>query len=350
MQPPDPMSGLLTLALRGLAGFAGTLAILGFFKSIIRVGVLNQRYQDPLAFWVGRVLLNLFLFHSKHFKKNDPKRNALLSWYWPCALIGIVCAWFLLVTFGFALLNWAFRANSNFTDAIVASGSALSTIGFSTPTCLAGQLLAIVEGAIGLFLVVYIFTFLPAFLQLIRDRENRVSWIYARTGPSPSGVALLRWLARNARLENLSALCEDWEKFFRSLGQSRSLLPILCVVRPIDPTESWLCAVTAFLDALALLTTTVDVPVGNANICFQLGAGAIGKVHDAMRGKQISPGSMTVSRQDYDAACELLAQEGIPLKPNREATWESFASAHRLYEQEIAWLATALGDPTPRVS
>ncbi|MEI6036128.1 MAG: hypothetical protein WCS65_17825 [Verrucomicrobiae bacterium] len=156
-------------SLRVAAGLAGGLAILVFFKSIIRVGVLNQRYQDPLAFWVGRILLDLFRLRIARVPAGDPGRHEAMTWYWPSALIGIIAAWFLLVTVGFALLDWALRADATLTGALVSSGSALSTLGFATPTCLSGQILAIIEGAIGLFLIVYLFTFLPGFLQLQRS-------------------------------------------------------------------------------------------------------------------------------------------------------------------------------------
>jgi hypothetical protein len=70
-----------------------------------------------------------------------------------------------------------------------------------------------------------------------------------------------------------------------------------------------------------------------------------------MRGTPISPtrspSLMHVRRQNYDAACGMLAEAGVPLKADREAAWKDFIGAHMLYEQEIAWLAAALGDPIP---
>ncbi|MEI6071202.1 MAG: hypothetical protein WCS31_05385 [Verrucomicrobiae bacterium] len=43
----------------------------------------------------------------------------------------------------------------------------------------------------------------------------------------------------------------------------------------------------------------------------------------------------------------MLAKAGAALKTDREAAWKNFIGAHMLYEQEIAWLAAALGDPVP---
>ncbi|MEO8204975.1 MAG: potassium channel family protein, partial [Chthoniobacterales bacterium] len=245
----------------------------------------------------------------------------------------------------------ACAADPDFSTAIISSGSALSTLGFSTPHTFIGQLFAIIEGAIGLFIIVYLFTFLPGFMEIIHDRGERVSWIYARTGPSPCGAEMLHWFCRNNRMGDLDALWDDWEIFFRNLAHSRSFLPILCVVRPLTPNQSWVCAFGAFLDALALMISTVDKPSEGSRLCFVCGISAIRNIHKAMRGTPISPtrdpGLMHVTRDEYDAACRLLASAGVPLLADREQSWKHFIEAHMCYEQEIAWLAAAISDPTP---
>src|SRR5262249_49652951 len=142
---------------------------------------------------------------------------------------------------------------------------------------------------IGLFLVVYLFTFLPGFMDIMRERGDRVAWIYHRTGESPSGVSLLTWLARNNRLNGAGAFWEEWADFYHMLANSRSFLALLCIVRPIAPHHSWICAFGAFLDALALVNTTVAGTTEESRICFENGVIAIRNTHHAMRGTPISP-------------------------------------------------------------
>jgi hypothetical protein len=62
-------------------------------------------------------------------------------------------------------------------QAVIASGSALSTLGFLTPPGIAGQLLAIPEGAMGLGIVVFLFAFIPGYQTAIRAREVKVAWL-----------------------------------------------------------------------------------------------------------------------------------------------------------------------------
>ena len=331
-------------------GVVGAGLVFYIFKSLIRVGVLNQQYQDPLAFWVGRIMLHLFRWRI-FLLGGRSRRNEIMTWYWPCALIGVITIWFLLVTAGFAMLGVAFHANLNFMEALISSGSALSTLGFSTPQNFAGQVLAIMEGAIGLFLIVYLFTFLPGFMDLIRSRGARVAWIYAHTDESPSGVALLEWHCRNGRAEALHELWEDWGVFFHNLSVARTFLPILCVIRPLSPNQSWACAFGAFLDALALVNSAVDKPTGASRFCFESGVAVMLNTHQAMRGVPVSPSRspdlVYIKREEYDAACAQLAAAGLPLVADRELAWKRFVEAHMQYEEQVAWLAAAISDPLP---
>lgn len=345
------MSDFLVVTLRIGAGLVGVALIICFFKSIIRVGILNQHYQDPVAFWTGRFIFRLFRLRIDLLPGGRERKNEIMTWFWPCMLIGIITTWFVLVSFGFALLNMAFAAEKTMTAALVASGSALSTLGFSTPSTVIGQVLAITEGAIGLFIIVYLFTFLPGFMDLIRERGNRVAWIYHRAGDNPSGIGLLVWMARNARNKDLAAVWEDWAAFYHTLSNSRSFLPVLCVVRPLTPENSWICAFAAFLDALALENTTVAGATEHSKICFQNGVSVIRNTHQAMRGTPISPtrdpALMHVKRAEYDAACAQLEAAGVKLVEDREAAWQEFVKAHMSYEEEVAWLAASIDDPVP---
>lgn len=341
----------IEFAFRCSSGFLGTSLILFFFKSIIRVGVLNQRYQDPVAFWTGRVTLYLFRIRIAIQPSARARKNDIMMWYWPCTLIGIITTWFLLVTFAFTFLNLAFGAEKSLVSATLSSGSALSTLGFATPNGTVGQFLAISEGAIGLFLVVYLFTFLPGFMDMISKRGDRVAWVYHRTGLQPSGVSLLLWLARNHPGRNHDELWQEWATFFHNLSNLRSFLPVLCVVRPLSPEYSWVCAFGAFLDALALVNTTFAGATQDSKICFDNGVSTIRNTHSAMRATPISPkrdlSLMHVKRSEYDAACAQLEAAGVKLCADRDAAWQRFIEAYMSYNEEIVWLAAAISDPLP---
>jgi hypothetical protein len=300
---------------------------------------------------VGRIALYFFRLRIRLQPGGMAKRNQIMTWYWPCALFGVIIVWFALVMLAFALLNIAFGAEQTFAQALVASGSALSTLGFSTPHTLNGQFLAIIEGGIGLFVVVYLFTFLPGFMDLIHERDHRIAWIYSRAGGTPSGTDLLHWFYRNHREDDFTQIWEDWEHFFRKLAQARSFLPLLCVIRPVKLEQSWVCAFGAFLDALALKSTVVVNPKGGAKLCFECGIDTIRNFHVSMRGTPVGPHRdldlWNVQRENFDACCDRLAASGVKILADRDQAWQLFREAHRQYAGEIAWLAAAISDPLP---
>lgn len=99
------------------------------------------------------------------------------------------------------------------------------------------------------------------------------------------------------------------------------------------------------------MNSTVANTSEGSRLCFECGVTAVRNFHSVMRGTPVSPERspelMHVERRDYDAACERLEAAGVPLEADRERAWKRFIQDHMLYEEEIAWLAAALSDPTP---
>ena len=82
---------------------------------------------------------------------------------------------------GFGAVNWGSYASPDPVQALLSSGSSLSTVGFATPPNVQGQIIAFVEGGIGLFIVVFLLTFRPEeYLTARQVRGDRVAGIYAR--------------------------------------------------------------------------------------------------------------------------------------------------------------------------
>jgi len=82
-----------------------------------------------------------------------------------------------LVQAGFASLIWSSQAEHSLLQAVIASGSALSALGFLTPSDPSGQLLAIPEGAMGLGIVVFLLTFVPGYQTAIQHARVKVAWL-----------------------------------------------------------------------------------------------------------------------------------------------------------------------------
>ena len=175
----------MELLSRSAAFVIGLSLVLLFLQSALRVSVVNRQKGDRLAHIVGHVAYATVAHVASRRRTYDRIQDAL-AWVLPLYVLLLIVVWFVLVEMGFSLMIWSLQAEPSLLRAFIASGSALSTLGFLTPPDLSGQLLAIPEGAFGLGIVVFFFTFIPGYQATVKTRELRVAWLYAPAGPTPT--------------------------------------------------------------------------------------------------------------------------------------------------------------------
>ena len=145
----------MDLSLRIGGAVLGLLLVLAFLRSVMQVAMVNRQRGDWLARRIGRLVYTALA--RRALKRRDyGEIQDVLAWVLPLYILLLIAVWFLLVQVGFSLLIWSSQAEHSLLQAVIASGSALSTLGFQTPPGIAGQLLAIPEGAMGLGIVVSI--------------------------------------------------------------------------------------------------------------------------------------------------------------------------------------------------
>jgi hypothetical protein len=254
---------------RDLARLAAVLfgfACIGlFFRSIIVNAFLSQLRHDLVARWAWVLTEAIFrLFISP--RSAQARIDRTLAWFWPVVQFTMIYLWYLLVIAGFGAINWGLGASPTVRQALVASGSAASTLGFSTPGNLQGEIVAIIEGGIGLFLVVFLLTFIPDYLSAQQSRSDQTSRVYARAGAPPTGAALVEWYYRSGKGGALDDSCAAWETWVRDFGLAHSQSPELGLTRAHRSAEYWVSAVVAMMDAAAIAKDVLDVPEVGADL------------------------------------------------------------------------------------
>ncbi len=193
------------------------MAILGVWllflilRSMIRIALMNRHSRDFFAKVTCRAVyaaVALRLGASRDIRTTHP----VLLWFFPVYMLSLTVVYFLGAMAAFTLLYWGTRAVGTWHQALLASGSALNTLGFATPTTIAGQWLAVPEGALGLGIVVFLFTFIPGYQAVIRAREDKTAWLYVRVGDQPNGARILEWCQTNGP-------CRQYERCMGSLGR-----------------------------------------------------------------------------------------------------------------------------------
>jgi hypothetical protein len=327
----------------GLALVVGLWLLFLILRSMIRIALMNRHYQDFFAVITGTAVYKAVALRLRG--NRDPEAiHAILLWLFPAYMLLLIIVYFLGAMLAFAVLYWGTHAVNTWHQAFLASGSALNTLGFATPTSITGQWLAIPEGALGLGIVVFLFTFIPSYQAVIRAREDRTSWLYVRAGDRPTGVALLEWCQRAGIGENMSAVWEAWEDWFRMLGDTHSVLPMLSIAPSVQSGQSWVLAAAAVLDAAALTASSIETGcAASAEVCVRTGTRAFLAIAEALGRAQSAAdrGCVPPAREEYDAELARLSSAGMHARStaDRENQRNAYLAMRATYEDALSFVA-----------
>jgi hypothetical protein len=336
---------------QALAFLAGLVIVTGTLFSAIETFILPRSVQDVLTravFQVVRIFFNLALKGTRTYQGRD----RIMSFYAPLALLSLLPVWYGLVAVGYALLFWASGASSIF-EALRDSGSSLLTLGYAAPDGPWQTLLVTSEAVIGLILVALLIAYLPTMYAAFSRREAAVTMLEVRAGNPPSAVEMLKRYYRIHGMDRLRDVWANWEVWFADIEESHTSLPALVFFRSPQGDRSWITAAGAVLDAAALALSVVDIPdEPQAALCIRAGYLSLRKIGDFFsipynpnpaRGEPVS-----VSRAEFDEACAKLADQGIPLKPDRETAWLDFSGWRVNYDLVLLTLAKlTMAPPAP---
>src|SRR5215471_16915425 len=245
----------MDLLLRIGGSLIGLMMVLAFLRSIAQVALINRQGGDWLARHVGRLVYTTVARVARRRRSYDRIQDAL-AWILPIYMLLLITTWFAVVQVGFSLLMWSSQAEHSWLQAVIASGSALS--------------------AMGLGIVVFLFTFIPGYQTAIQAREVKVAWLYARIGAEPANFALVEWLQLSGRLDATGDVWEDWEEWFRNLVETHTLAPVLAFVPTVHRNQTWLIAAAVILDAASFCLAALDAKAQPAALlCHTTGVKAL---------------------------------------------------------------------------
>ena len=327
---------------RLIAFFAGAILVGVTLLSAIRTFVLPRAAPDPLTRIVFLSVRRAFDVRLK-WARTFLERDRVMALYAPISLLALLPTWYALVLLGYTAMFWATGVESLY-DAFRDSGSSLLTLGFAPINDLPQTILAFTEAMFGLLLVALLIAYLPTMYAAFSRRETAVTLLEVRADSPPSAVEMILRFHRIHGLERLSELWQTWEAWFADVEESHTSLPALAFFRSPQPDHSWITAAGAVLDGASLVLSSVDVPFdARAALCVRAGYIALRRVADFFSfpydpdPKPDDP--ISLSRDEYDTACERLAAGGVPLKPDRDRAWRDFAGWRVNYDPVLLALA-----------
>ncbi|MGH2663552.1 MAG: hypothetical protein ACRDH8_12290 [Actinomycetota bacterium] len=330
------------LFLRYMALAVGAFIVLGTFGSAVRTVVIPRAIPARIGRVVFLLMRALFRFRARPSMAYD-KRDRIMTLYAPVSLMVLLATWLALLLVGFAGIFWAVRGGS-IAEAFTVSGSSLLTLGFARPVASAAMAVGFVEAAIGLVMVALLIAYLPAIYGVFSRRESLVAAMEVRAGSPPSGVEILQRAWRVDHLEMLTFLWDRAENWFLEIQETHGSFPAVVFFRSPLPDHSWVTASGALLDAGALLLSSVDRPFDpRAAYCIRAGYLSLRRIAKFFRipfdpdPRPDDP--IAVTREEFDDACESLAEQGLPIKADRERAWRDFSGWRVNYDRVVIALA-----------
>ncbi len=332
-------------AIRILVGVAGAVVALATLGSAVRTVVVPRGERVVIVRFVFTVFRRVFSRRSEASKAR----------FAPLALITLPLAWALGVGLGCSALFWSLGVEP-YRDALVLSGSSLTTLGFRTTADLPTLVVSILEGLVGLGLVALLISFLPTIYTAFSRRETAVAKLHLRStdrhGHASPATLLIRSHLIDA-LDQMTELWADWENWFVEVEETHTSFPMLVFFRSPVPERSWIVSAGLALDSAALFSSTLDLPrAPRANLMIRSGTLALRQIADFYGFDHPSDPAPTdpisITRQEYDEVYDRLSRAGVPVRPDREQAWLDFAGWRVNYDVVLRTLASFVEAPPSR--
>ncbi len=237
--------------------------LLDAFQTIILPRRASGRFRLTRLFFI--VTWRPWVFVTK-WLHDTRKRDFCYSYYGPMSLIFLLVLWASFMVVGFALIFYGLGSpfhdaaqGAGFRSDLYVSGTTLFTLGLGdvTPQSPWARELLILEAGTGLGFLAVVMGYFPVLYGAFSRREVSISLLDARAGSPPTAAELMRRHAYDGGETALALLLVEWERWSAELLESHISYPLLCYFRSQHNNQSWISALTAVLDASALLIAGV---------------------------------------------------------------------------------------------
>lgn len=339
------------IVVRILVGTLGGLVALATLGSSIRTVVVPRGEQTFVARLAVLPVRRVFAFVARHAK--DPVRqDAIMARFGPTALMLFPLVWAVGVILGCSGLFWALGVEP-YREALVLSGSSLTTLGFRSTSDLPTLIVEIVEGIIGLGLVALLISFLPTIYGAFSRRETAVAKLHVRStddNGEPSAAAMLGRRHAIDSLDEMAPMWAEWEDWFVEIEESHTSFPILVFFRSPVPERSWVSGAGMALDSAALYCSVLDLPrEPRAMLMIRTGSLALRRICDFFGfpydADPAPTDAISITREEFDTVVDRFRAMDMPLVADIDQAWRDFAGWRVNYDVPLRSLATFVDAP-----
>lgn len=322
------------------------IVLLDAVETIILPRRVNRKFRLTRFFYLATWMPWRWLAKRISKKKS---REAFLGFYGPISLLLLIFMWSVGLICSFGGLQWAMgshvvsgdgSAPNLFID-LYMSGTTFFTLGLGdvTPKTNAARILTVLEGGMGFGMLAAVIGYLPTIYQSFSSRESTISLLDARAGSPPTAYELIRRHTVDGAIEALDRLFGDWERLASQIMESHISYPVLCYYRSQHDNQSWLAALTAVLDACALVMSGIDgIPDRQARLTFAMARHCMVDLAQVFGRAPVPHACPRLSERDRDRLKEMMAENAVRLRPGNE----ELERLRLLYEPYVVSLADYL--------
>ncbi|HEX6511630.1 MAG TPA: potassium channel family protein [Chloroflexota bacterium] len=196
------------------------------------------------------------------------RRENVLAFFGPLCFLVLLGTWVVLLMAGYGAVMWGLwpltdlQGSHQFGHYLYFSGTTFFTLGLGDvlPGSGGARTLTVLEAGNGFAFLALMISYLPMLYQAFSRREVSVSLLDARAGSPPTAVEFLRRHALTGHPGVMEQALQEWERWCAELLESHMSYPVLGYFRSQHDHQSWVAALTAVLDASALVIVGTDGP------------------------------------------------------------------------------------------
>jgi hypothetical protein len=283
-------------------------------------------------------------------------REALLGFFGPISLLVLIGVWAVGLVFSFGLMQYGAGSavvttggQPSFATDFYLSGTTFFTLGLGdvVPRSTLARALVVTEAGFGFGFLAAIIGYLPFIYGSFSKREVNISLLDSRAGTPPTAGELLRRHAYPHGSEALRELLKDWELWSAELMESHLSYPVLAFFRSQHDNQSWIAALTAILDACALIKVGVeDACQRQADLTFAIARHAAVDLSQVFKTPPRALPHNRLPAEDLRRIRDTLAQHGVKLHDSPEAD-RKLEELRNMYEPYLHALAEYLIQSLP---
>jgi hypothetical protein len=320
------------------------ITLLEAFETIILPRRVTRRFRMTRFFYI----FTWIPWRATARLMRPKPRETFIGFYGPLSLLVLFAVWATLLIVGFGMMYFSAArydpTHPPLETCFYLSGTTFFTLGLGdvTPHTSGERVMAVFESGLGFGFLALIISYLPVIYQAFSRREVSIVLLDARAGSPPTASELLQRHNGSHGLEALQILFRDWEHWSAELLESHISYPVVSYFRSQHSNESWLSALTAILDAAALLIATSDTPCSRqARLTFAM---CRHTVVDLSQVFHAQPRNNTPDRLPPAELARLraaLAQSGFKLRED-EASTAKLNELRAMYEPYVYALSRYL--------